>query len=328
MSPIHLISSSSYRILEEEIKKITKDNPITYIDNNQISLEEIIEEAAYISLFDDKKYIVIKNCTIFNIKRNQKEEQTTEETDNKKNNKDEELLNKYLDNPNPNTILIFAINQKPAMTKKITKKIKEQYNLITLTDMNYKELQDRIIRCFKENKYTYEQEVPYYITTSCQNNYDLIYNELEKIKLFYNNKTNKVLLKDIENIIARPLEDNSFKFIEKVLEKNLKESMRMFNDLYIQKVAPIMLLILLSREYRNTLYALHFRNNYNKQELMQKLNIKYEFQIDKIINRTYNYKEKELEDILLYIADLNYKMLSGKLDHKTAIELLILNNCN
>ena len=60
MTPINLISCTSYRILEEEIKKIVKDNPYTTIDNNIVSLEEIIEEASYQSLFDEEKYIVIK----------------------------------------------------------------------------------------------------------------------------------------------------------------------------------------------------------------------------------------------------------------------------
>ena len=327
MALINLISCSSYRLLDEEIKKITKDNPFTTIDYNVVTMEDIINEAAYVSLFDDKKYIVIKNCNLFNVKRGQKVESgdTPDDSDKNKTSNEEELLLKYMDSPNENTVLIFGIYTKPAGTKKIVKKIKDNFNLITLTDMNYKEIQDRIIKYFKDHKYTYDKDVPYYICTSCQNNYDLVFNELDKIDLYYG-KPGKVTMEDVSNIISKPLEDSNFKFLDAVLDRNLNESMRILNDLLIQKVAPVMLLVMLSKEYRNTLYVLHYRN-YNKQDLMAKTGIKYEFQIDKIINRSYLYKESEIEDILLYIAELNYKMTTSRVDHKTALELLILKVC-
>ena len=326
MTPIHLISCTSYRLLEEEIQKIVKDNPYTTVDNNIVSLEEIIEEANYQSLFDEIKYIVIKNINIFNTKRTKKEEIKEDEEEQEKTSSEEDLLNKYLDNPNPNTVLIFTTTTKPSLTKKITKKIKERYNLIIITDFDYKEIQNRIIEYFKKKKYTYEKDIPYYICTCCQNNYDLVMNELEKIELYYQNPQ-QIQLRDVQNIISKPLEDNNFKFIDSVLDKNLKESIKILEDLTILKISPLMLLILLSREYRNVLYALKYQDKYTKEDIMQKLNIKYTFQIDKIINRTYQYKEQELEDILLLAADINYKMLIGKLEQKTGLELFILKVC-
>ena len=324
MSPINVISCSSYRLLEEEIKKITKDNPYTTIDNNQVTFEEIIEEASYTSLFDEEKYIVIKNTNIFNTKRNKKEE--TDDEEEQTSNDDEKLFDKYLDNPNPKTIMIFALYTKPALTKKITKKVKERYNLITITEFDYKEIQKRIQDYFKEKKYTYENDVPYYISTCCQNNYDLVMNELEKIELYYG-KPNKVLLSDVTNIISKPLEDNNFKFIDAVIDKKLEEAINILNDLIIQKVSPLMLLIILSREYRNILYTMKYLEKYSKDEIQKKLDIKYSFQMDKIINRTYQYREKELEDILLLATELNYKMTTGKVEQRTALELFILKIC-
>ena len=120
MSNVYLICSNSYRMMEEEIKKIVLNNKYTSFDLNSVELDEVLEEAAYFSLFDEKKYMVVKNATIFAAsKRKNKEDDNNgeEETISKK---DEKLL-KYLEEPNNNTILMFCLNGKADSKKKICK---------------------------------------------------------------------------------------------------------------------------------------------------------------------------------------------------------------
>ena len=106
MDNVYLICSNSYYLLEDELKNILKDNPYTSFDLNAVELDEVLEEAAYFSLFDDKKYMVVKNADIFGAsKRKSKDESSEEETVSKK---DEKLL-KYLEAPNSNTVLIFKL---------------------------------------------------------------------------------------------------------------------------------------------------------------------------------------------------------------------------
>ena len=111
MSDIYLITSNSYRLMEEEINKIVKSNPYTTLDFNITTIEDIIEEASYFSLFDEKKYLVVKNATIFSSKG-------TKESSDKTTKKDDLLLN-YLNEPNDNTILIFTLYGKADSKKKI-----------------------------------------------------------------------------------------------------------------------------------------------------------------------------------------------------------------
>ena len=75
MDNVYLISSNSFHLMEEELKKILKDNPYTSFDLNAVDLDDVLEEASYFSLFDDKKYMVVKNAQIFGAsKRKSKEE--------------------------------------------------------------------------------------------------------------------------------------------------------------------------------------------------------------------------------------------------------------
>lgn len=319
MYSIYLISSNSYRLMNEELKKIIGDNSYSNYDLNVALLDDVLEEASYFSLFDEKKYMVVKNANMFG---SSKKKSTEEEKISKK---DEKLI-KYLEEPNNNTVLIFTINGKIDSKKKICKLIKDRYKLIQLDELKPKEIYSRIDKAFKEEGYKADSNTIYYIINNSQNNYDLAMNEVDKIKLYYG-KGCAVKLEDVSNIVSRNIEDNNFKFINSIMSKDIKESFKIFDDLMLQKVEPIMLMSMVAKEIRNTLLVKKMISGKTKREIMNTLGINYDFQIDKLINNSYSFKEKQLEDYLVLLCDLDYKIKRGKISNKLALEMFILNIC-
>lgn len=319
MDNIYLISSSSYRLMEDEIKKIVKNNIYSTFDLNAITIDEVLDEALYFSLFDEKKYIVVKNATIFGSSRKKSDEED------KVSRKDTRLLS-YLEDPNYNTVLIFTINGKIDSKKKICKTIKEKYHLVQIDDLKAKDIMSRVDKSFKEDGYKCDSSIIYSIISSCSNNYDLVMNEVDKIKLYYGRGCN-VKNSDVLNITSRVIEDNNFKFIDSIMNKKMKESFKIFDDLMLQKVEPIMLLSMLAKEIRNTLLVKKMISNKNKSEMMKLLGINYDFMIDKLINNSYSYKERELEEYLVDICDMDYKIKTGKISNRLALEMIIMKIC-
>ena len=286
MDNVYLICSNSYYLLEDELKNILKDNPYTSFDLNVIELNEVLEEAAYFSLFDDKKYMVVKNAQIFGAsKRKNKEDESSEED--KVSKKDEKLL-QYLNEPNDNTVLIFTINGKADTKKKICKIIKDRYKFIQLDDLKPKEIYSRVEKALKEDGYKIDSNTGYYIVNNALNNYDLAINEVEKIKLYYG-KGCTVKYDDVVNIVSKNIEDNNFKFIDTVISKDIKEAFRMYDDLMIQKVEPIMLMSMLAKEVRNMLLVKKMMKSRNKKDMMEVLGLKFDFQMDKLISNSYSF---------------------------------------
>ena len=337
MKNIYLITSTSFHLMEEEIKKIVEDNQYNSFDLNICDLQDIIEEASYISIFNEKKYIVVKNSNIFAptnirnkeakeiIEKMEKEIPVTEEEMelvSKYLDKDKSLLN-YLDSPNTNTILIFTYYGKPDSKKKIYKKIKEDYTYIDIKEPDIKTLRTIIDKKAKESGFKMDYDTISYIMQSCQNKYDLCINELEKIRLYYLKGCN-VNLKDVKNIVCSNIEDNNFKFIDAVLNKDIKQSFKIYDDLMIQKIEPIMLLSMFAKEIRNMLIALKVRD---KKKLTEIFNFKTEYQLNKVLDRCFKYKEKELENLLIYLCDLDYKIKRGKISNKLALQMFILKIC-
>ena len=304
----YIIISNSYHIILEEIKKIVSNiDEIEYLDYQTSSIEEIVEEANYTSLFNDKKIIVIKNADFLGSK-------ATLKTD---------TLEKYLANPNPASTIIFTYSDKPDERKKIIKLVKATEHYIYIKPLTYKEVTDRIINNFKNHKYKIAYDDANYITNKCLNNYDLVMMELEKIYLYYNEPTT-VKRNDLENIISKYMDDNNFKFVDAVIKNDYKLSIKMLNDFKIQKVEPIALLSLLVREYRLMLFSKDlYKKGFSNKKIGEELGLQ-DWQVDKLIKNSYAFTLTELEDKLIELTELDFNIKSGKMDKYLGLELFIL----
>lgn len=318
MKNIYLISSSSIHLLDDKIKDIVENNSYTTFDLNSLSIDDILEEAAYFSLFDDKKYLIIKNANIFSAsKSTTKEESSTKKYD---------KLIKYLEDPNPNTILIFTLNNKVDSKKKIVKIIKEQYEYIEINDLKPKEIFNKVINILNNEKYKIDSNTLYYIINNSLNNYDLVINEIEKIKLYYG-KPCEIKYEDVINIVSRVLEDNEYKFVDAVMDKDLKNSYKICDDLMLESIPPQKLVTKIYYQVRNVLLVKEMMNKCSEKEIMSKLGIGYDFQLEKLLNYTYKFSKEELESYIKMIGDFDYKVKNGKIGNLLALQLIIMKIC-
>ena len=67
---VKLITSDSKVLLDKKIKEIIgKSEVVIKYNMEECSLADILEEASYVSLFDEMKYVVVKNADIFGKKK-------------------------------------------------------------------------------------------------------------------------------------------------------------------------------------------------------------------------------------------------------------------
>ena len=305
---VYFIISNSYHIINEEISKILKDTlDIEKIDYNNYNLDEIINLASYTSLFNDSKNMIIKNSdAMFS-----------------KSNVDLDRLEKFIQNPNPSTTVIFLFNDKIDERKKVVKLLKERNAYIYIKPLSYKDINNKIIEKCKKLGYKISESNASFITFSSLNNYDIAMQELEKVFLFYKDPT-EIKREDLEEIISLSIDDNNFKFVDAVIKKDVKLSFKLLDNLKLFKVEPIVLLSLLAREYRLILFAKQLIDQgYSKYTITQELNL-LDWQLDKVINNSYNYSTLELEDKLIDLCELDYQIKTFNIDKYLGLEMFIL----
>ena len=304
-----LITSDSKILLDEELKKIVKDSTNKIIYNySEVSLSDILEEAGYVSMFNEMKYLIIKNVSLFG-----------KEKDNSKNS---ESLIKYLNNPNPNTTLIFTTYDVVDKRKSIFKKWQELAEYKELKAPVGYELINETKKMIMKKNYLIEDSGVRYIVNACVNNYDLIVNEINKFPLLLKENT-MITMNTLKELISVNIKDNQFKFIDAVIMKDMRLSFDLLEDLKCLKVESLQLINLLAREYRLMLMVSLMEGKHNSKEIMQELKL-VDWQLQKIMKNKAIYHIDDVKDNLLSLTKLDYEIKSGVKDKWLGLECFLV----
>lgn len=309
---IYLISNESYRLIAEEIKKIVKENTYKIFNLNKSSIEEIIEEANYFSLDGNSKYLVVSNADIFSSYKS--DDNTTN------------LVLKYLENPNSNTILIFT-TQKPIDTrKKIVKEIKTKYKVINNSKMDRKSLNEFLNNYVKQKEFNIDYQTINYIINNSYGNLDIMLNELDKVMLYYNVPCH-IKYADVERIVGVELDSNNFHFVSAVVDKKLEDALKILNSLKIYKVDSTILVSLLAREYRLMFYVKKmYQSRMSLIEICNNLNLA-DWQVNKLYNNCLHYSENELATNIVNLCNIDLNIKKGIWDKDIALYGFLLDAC-
>jgi len=101
------------------------------------------------------------------------------------------MILKFLDNYNFNVVMIFVINEKLDMRKKITKIIKDKHAIISVPNLKFYETENRVLNYFKKSGYEIDKISVNYIVDNALNNYDI---EFKNVTITLGDK---VILKDL-----------------------------------------------------------------------------------------------------------------------------------
>lgn len=314
----YLIVGTINYFKEKEVKKIIKDNYYITFDLECNTLEELINEASFSSMFNDKKYIVVKNSKLFYASK--------KDNDSIKIKNDIDLLSRYLENENKDVYLIFLLDKKPDGKKKITKLIGENNNIIEIKSLSKTEMKQELKKYTEENKFKIEDRSLWYIINNSLNNFDICINELNKLMLYYlkpcNIEYNMVL-----KLVSTNIVDNNYELIDSIMERKLFESLNNLKIIKTYKVDPIVIFLGLASEIRKTYRTLLYKKkNYSFSDIMTKMGMQ-DYQLKKYDNYLRLYNEDELKNMLISLNNYDYILKSKNIDKEMLLYKFIIENC-
>lgn len=285
---------SKYKINDLNISKYTAND----------NLENIIEDANTISLFGDKKLIIINNNNLFVGK---KSINTTN-------------LENHIMNNNPNTILIFIVNEEKLDTRrKLYKNIQAkgkiiEFNKITNINTYIKKLFDG---------YTITGDSINLLIKRVGSDLNHLKNEIEKIKV-YKIEDKIISEKDIIDCTIEKIDINIFNFIDNIIKKNKSETIKIYKELLKIGEEPIKIIALLGNQFRLMYQAKLLTNKgYSEDDIASLLQVK-RYPVHLAIQKSYRYSKEILIDNLEQLAGLDIKIKSGEIDKSLALELFLL----
>ena len=307
----YLIISDDKVTIDNNVEKILKDinfniDDVIKFDMEETELKNVIEELDTYGFFSENKVVILNSC--YFLSTTKKRGAIAQ---------DEELLIKYINNPNPlNTLIIVC--DKLDDRKKINKLLKQKFILIE-ENLNIK---DKIKN--KIDGYLMDEGTINYLINYLNNDNTKILNELDKLKLYkIDDKT--ITKEDIENIVIKELSEDIFTLINLIVKKDIKNAINLYNELVSRGEDITKIVITLNDQFRLIyITKILISEGKNKDSIASMLKI-HPYRIKLAIEESYNYTEKELLSYLKKLGSIDIGIKTGELTKEYAFEMFLLN---
>lgn len=305
-----LLESSDGIVLDKKIDKIISSTNFSNASKSSYDIEEkdlsdALEDLDTYSFLNDKKIIIIKN-PFYNY-----------------NEKKFNHLLKYIDNPNPDNLLILVCEKLDSRLT-ATKKLKSSKNIeILKLEVNPYQYVKNILKDFKISEDTINL-----LVEKCKGDITRLDSECNKLMLYKDN-SKEITNTDVSNMVIEKLGESNeilFSFVNSLLSKDTTNSFKYYKELSRYNIDSNSIIGLVTSQTRLIYQVKTLADKGLSNELIKDtLGVKSVFQIKKIKNYIYQYSYKELANLIssLALVDLNIK--SGKLDSNMAIDMLLIN---
>lgn len=311
---IYLFYGTESFLLEQELKNLQEKEQIEAINLNKYdleatSLEDVLEDAETISLFSDKKMILVENAYIFTGTTNKKLlEQPTE------------LLEDYANHPNPATILVFTImKEKLDERKKIVKLLKKVGMVKELNQAT--DLRKFVINLLKP--YQMDPATVKIFLERVGSNLSILVQEIEKLKL-YKGEDKQIAVDDIYLLTSKNIDTDIFNLIENIVTHNLEQAMESYFEMMRLGEEPIKIIIMLANQFRLIYQAkVLSKKGYSEKNIADELEI-HPYRIKLALQKGRIFQEDFLLKCLQKLADLDADIKHGRIEKELGFELFLL----
>ena len=310
---VYLLYGLEKYLIDKEIKDIMKKNNIDSININSYDLnvetiETIIDDCMTISLFSDKKGIIVYNSNIFTAKKNNIEQNIS-------------VLEQYLNNINPNTILIFtSYEDKIDERKKIVKSFKNIINIKKFSnDTNINNIVKDMFKDYQINNSTINL-----LIDRVGKNLAIISQEVDKI-ITYKNEDKNISDSDIIMLTNKNFDIDIFALIEAIITKDKSKALNIYYEMLKYNEEPIKIIVMLANQFRIIYQAKEmYKKGYTESDIAQNLGI-HPYRIKLALNKAREYSSSSLLSYLSKLSDLDIGIKTGNINKEIGLELFIIN---
>lgn len=310
MNNLYLIYGTDKALINKEIDKIInnlkidENNIIKF--NNDFTILNLIEEASTISLFSNKKILIIEGLNIF----------TSEEKL-----ENIELLEDLLTKINDDVNFIFYLNLEKVDTRRKIYKIILNKGKIIEIKKDYNNLFNYVNNYLEGYKIS-NNDLNYFLSI-VGTNIDNITNELDKL-MTYKIKEKEIKKEDIELLVSVINEEEVFALTDSVIKGDAKKSLELYHKFIDQNYEISHLIALLASQFRLLYQVKRFKKYNLSNDEMAKILDAHPYRVKLALQNSYNHSLVELENYLIKLANLDKNIKLGNVN-KSYLELFLIN---
>lgn len=281
---------------------------VTY-DAEKVSLQDIVSDANTLPFGYEKKVVIIKNPYFLS---SNKEPKLSFDVN-------YDAFIDYLKQDNEDSMIILSFVGEIDNRKTLVKTIKGYSKVYELSNIEKNEWNVIAKRLFNEKNVKISDDSINFFVSRINNDLGYMMREIEKLSLYSKDITKE----DIELLVARPLEENSFLMVDAIINNDLNTLLSIYNDLKLQNEEPTRILALLTNQLSLQYQVAALTTKNNEKEIANILNI-HPYRVKLMIQKMHKIKNDDLLYIIDKMAQLDYQIKTGEIDKYQGIELFFL----
>lgn len=307
------------KLLEERvINPSFRDLNYEYIEGENITVQRIENACETLPFMDERRLVILKNFSLLQGGKTSKEEE-----------EQIKYLVEYIQKVPQSTCLVFWQSESIDKRKKLfqaIKKIGAAWEFEKLKSIELEKWIERHLR--KKSKGIQRSALHFfmengdYLSKNSTKTLIDIANEIDKI-VDYVGDRKEIFIEDIEKILPRKLENDIFKMVDAIGQKNKKISLKLLNDMLKEGENEIKILSMIARQFRILIQCRELRDKgYSPKEIANKLHM-MPFVVNKGISQSKYFDRHTLKEAIHSTLEMDLKIKTGKINEKLALEMLI-----
>ncbi|BAH42979.1 conserved hypothetical protein [Brevibacillus brevis NBRC 100599] len=288
------------------------DLNMSMYDCTETGLSEILQDAETLPFMGEHRLVIARQAYFL-----------TGSKPSTKVESDPDALLDYLQNPPPYTTLILHTEaDKLDERKKLVKTLQQKAKVIPFPLLKDGDLYGWVERQAGKYQAKIDRQQTMKLVERVGAELRLLDKEIEKMALFVG--VGESITDDaIELLGARTLEQDVFGLIEQVASGRLDKALRMMYDCMKTGEEPIKLLALLARQFRMLLHVKQLApRGYSQQQVAGMIKM-HPYAVKKAMEQARHFSEESLKKLLGILAEEDFRMKSGQVDKRLALELFI-----
>ncbi|WP_350342512.1 DNA polymerase III subunit delta [Proteinivorax tanatarense] len=276
-------------------------------------VEEVLQGLPFMS---DKRLVVLKNTGLFKKNGSKKEKEL------------ENLLIEYLNNPNPQIVLVVAeVECHNVKSRKIYKLIHKEGTILHCNSLKPYEIRQWIKEQFENHNIKVTGGIINTLAASLDNNLYTLENEINKIVAYLGDKET-LTIEDVNAVCAFANNDNIFELIDKISEGKSSDAIKVLHKMNKNGTHYLLIYSMIVNHFRLLTKVLDFtQRGYTSKNINNKLKL-HPFRLEKAIKQTSLFTLKNLHKKLSILAKYEGKIKQGKIEGVQGLEMAIVEmNC-
>jgi len=279
----------------EHYKKIHKSGlNLKYFDDKTINFEEFKNEIQSVSMFNEKKLIVLKNTL------------------------SSKAFKEFIDSKE--TILLFY-EEGEVVEDEFVKLLKKYGKWQEFKLLEGPKLKNWVKKEFEKYQTEIELNALDKLIDFVGNNLWQMSNEIKKLVSY--KKEQKIMVSDVELLVRPKIETNIFKTIDYVASQRKKQAIELLKKHLEKGDSPFYLLSMISYQFRNLLIVRELIDKNIPYHLISQKTKLHPYVIQKIYPLAKKFSLPELKKIYQRIFQIDLQIKTGRLNPETALDMFI-----